>query len=123
MHQQGGVTEMLHDVGVADPWRWLGDGDDPRVSAWEALGERPNRPIPPRMETGAGHGAGKSTARQVEEAVDQWSFLRWQLGMLECVSGQIVRGSKTRDETPSFPAIVNASASEPKRRCVPSWSN
>jgi prolyl oligopeptidase len=47
----------------------------------EAVGERPDRPILLRMETGAGHGAGKSTARKVEEAVDQWSFLRWQLGM------------------------------------------
>jgi prolyl oligopeptidase len=49
----------------------------------EALGERPDRPILLRMETGAGHGAGKSTARKVAEAVDQWSFLRWQLGMQE----------------------------------------
>ncbi len=46
-----------------------------------AVGELPDRPILLRMETGAGHGAGKSTARKVEEAVDQWSFLRWQLGM------------------------------------------
>ncbi len=47
----------------------------------DVVGERPDRPILLRTEVGAGHGAGKSTARRVDEAVDQWSFLRWQLGM------------------------------------------
>jgi prolyl oligopeptidase len=48
----------------------------------DVVGERPDRPILLRTEVGAGHGAGKSTARRVDEAVDQWSFLRWQLGMV-----------------------------------------
>jgi prolyl oligopeptidase len=32
-------------------------------------------PVLIRIETRAGHGAGKPTAKQIEEAVDQWAFL------------------------------------------------
>ena len=28
-----------------------------------------------RIETQAGHGAGKPTAKQIEEVADQWAFL------------------------------------------------
>ena len=34
-----------------------------------------------RLETKAGHGAGKPRAKVVEELTDTWSFLFWQLGM------------------------------------------
>jgi prolyl oligopeptidase len=38
-------------------------------------------PILLRLETKAGHGAGKPRAKLVDEATDSWSFVFWQLGM------------------------------------------
>ena len=40
-------------------------------------------PIPTliRIETKAGHGAGKPTSKQIEEASDIWSFVMYNLGM------------------------------------------
>jgi prolyl oligopeptidase len=38
-------------------------------------------PILLRLETKAGHGAGKPRAKVLDEQVDTWSFLFWQLGM------------------------------------------
>jgi prolyl oligopeptidase len=38
-------------------------------------------PVLIRIETKAGHGAGKPTAKQIEEAVDRWAFLVKELGM------------------------------------------
>ncbi|HEY9342220.1 MAG TPA: prolyl oligopeptidase family serine peptidase [Hanamia sp.] len=34
-----------------------------------------------RIETKAGHGAGKPTSKQIEEAADMWSFVMYNLGM------------------------------------------
>ena len=34
-----------------------------------------------RIETDAGHGAGKPTAKIIEEAADQWAFLVKHLGL------------------------------------------
>jgi prolyl oligopeptidase len=34
-----------------------------------------------RVETRAGHGAGKPTAKQIEEAADRWAFLARELGV------------------------------------------
>jgi prolyl oligopeptidase len=38
-------------------------------------------PVLLRVETKAGHGAGKPLVKQVAEATDVWSFLFWQLGV------------------------------------------
>jgi prolyl oligopeptidase len=38
-------------------------------------------PVLVRIETKAGHGAGKPVAKQIEEATDMWSFVFWQLGV------------------------------------------
>jgi prolyl oligopeptidase len=38
-------------------------------------------PILLRIETKAGHGAGKPVTKQIEEATDVWAFLFWQLGV------------------------------------------
>jgi prolyl oligopeptidase len=38
-------------------------------------------PVLIRIETKAGHGAGKPTAKRIEEAADQWAFLVENLGM------------------------------------------
>jgi prolyl oligopeptidase len=39
------------------------------------------RPVLLRLETKAGHGAGKPRAKVLEELTDVWSFLFWQLDM------------------------------------------
>jgi prolyl oligopeptidase len=41
------------------------------------------RPILLRIETKAGHGAGKPVTKQIEEYTDVYSFLFWQLGVKE----------------------------------------
>lgn len=38
-------------------------------------------PVLIRIETNAGHGAGKPTSKQIEEAADLWSFVMYNLGM------------------------------------------
>ena len=38
-------------------------------------------PVLVRIETRAGHGAGKPTAKQIEEATDVYSFIMYNLGM------------------------------------------
>jgi prolyl oligopeptidase len=38
-------------------------------------------PVFLRIETKAGHGAGKPVTKQIEEATDVWAFLFWQLGV------------------------------------------
>ena len=39
-----------------------------------------SRPILLRLESKAGHGAGKPLSKQLDEQTDVWSFLFWQLG-------------------------------------------
>jgi prolyl oligopeptidase len=34
-----------------------------------------------RIESKAGHGAGKPTTKIIEEATDLWSFVLWNLGV------------------------------------------
>jgi prolyl oligopeptidase len=46
-----------------------------------ANGQSRDRPILLRIESKAGHGAGKPLAKQIEEGVDVYSFLFWQLGV------------------------------------------
>ncbi len=43
--------------------------------------QKGNNPVLVRIETKAGHGAGKPTAKQIDEAADLWSFLFYNLGM------------------------------------------
>jgi len=44
-------------------------------------GTSPTRPILLRIESKAGHGAGKPVAKQIEEFTDVYSFLFWQVGV------------------------------------------
>jgi prolyl oligopeptidase len=46
-------------------------------------GASKTRPILLRIETKAGHGAGKPVTKQIEEFTDVYSFLFWQLGVRE----------------------------------------
>ncbi len=40
-----------------------------------------DKPILIRIETRAGHGAGKPTSKRIEEAADKWAFLVKVLGV------------------------------------------
>ena len=40
-----------------------------------------NNPVLIRIETKAGHGAGKPTSKRIDEAADIWSFTFYNLGM------------------------------------------
>lgn len=42
---------------------------------------RGDNPVLIRIETKAGHGAGKPTSKQIEEAADIWSFVMYNMGM------------------------------------------
>ena len=42
---------------------------------------RGSSPVLIRIESKAGHGAGKPTGKQIEEAADIWSFVMQQFGM------------------------------------------
>ena len=44
-------------------------------------GQRIDRPVLLRVDSKAGHGVGKPIAKLVDDAVDVWSFLFWQLGV------------------------------------------
>jgi prolyl oligopeptidase len=46
-------------------------------------GQSKSRPILLRIESKAGHGAGKPVTKQIEEFTDVYSFLFWQLGVRE----------------------------------------
>ena len=51
------------------------------MQAEAANGRSPERPILLRVDTKAGHGAGKPIAKQIDDWTDIYSFLFWQLGM------------------------------------------
>jgi prolyl oligopeptidase len=51
------------------------------MQAEAANGRSRERPILLRIDSKAGHGAGKPIAKQVEDMTDIYSFLFWQLGM------------------------------------------
>ncbi|HET8647711.1 MAG TPA: prolyl oligopeptidase family serine peptidase, partial [Vicinamibacteria bacterium] len=48
-------------------------------------------PILIRVETKAGHGAGKPVSKQIDEAADIYTFLMWQLGMFD--EAPVARGT------------------------------
>jgi prolyl oligopeptidase len=51
------------------------------MQAEAANGQSHERPILLRIDTKAGHGAGKPITKQIEDLTDVYSFLFWQLGM------------------------------------------
>ena len=51
------------------------------MQAEAANGRSPDRPILLRVDTKAGHGAGKPIAKEIEDWTDIYSFVFWQLGM------------------------------------------
>ncbi len=82
----------LHNIkaGVAYPPTLVttGDHDDRVVPAHShkfiaalQAAQKGRAPVLTRIETKAGHGAGKPTAKIIEERADQWAFLTATLGM------------------------------------------
>ena len=84
----------LHNIqpGVAYPATLIttADHDDRVVPAHsfkyaatlqEANKNKGNNPILIRIESNAGHGAGKPLSKSIDEATDMWSFVFYQLGM------------------------------------------
>ena len=53
------------------------------MQAEAANGSSRTRPILLRIESKAGHGAGKPVTKQIEEYTDMYSFLFWQVGVKE----------------------------------------
>jgi prolyl oligopeptidase len=51
-----------------------------KMQAEAQNGQSKTRPILLRIESKAGHGAGKPVAKQIEESTDLYSFLFWQVG-------------------------------------------
>jgi prolyl oligopeptidase len=51
------------------------------MQAEAANGSSRSRPILLRIESKAGHGAGKPVTKLIEEGTDVWAFLFWQLGV------------------------------------------
>jgi prolyl oligopeptidase len=49
-----------------------------------------DKPIPIRVETKAGHGAGKPVSKQIDEQADIYTFLFWQLGVPLVTTGAAV---------------------------------
>lgn len=82
------TTDVYHGIEVSDPYRWLEDTDDRVVPAHakkfvatlqaEAAGKSP---ILLRVETKAGHGRGKPTAKIIDELADIYAFLFKTLDM------------------------------------------
>jgi prolyl oligopeptidase PreP (S9A serine peptidase family) len=87
------VTDTYFGTEVADPYRWLEDDNSPETAEWVKaqnevtfayLNQEFNTgdlPVLIRIETKAGHGAGKPTAKIIEEHTDIWSFTMYHLGM------------------------------------------
>ncbi len=46
----------------------------------QATQQKGGNPVLIRIESKAGHGAGKPTSKQIEEMTDMWSFVLWNLG-------------------------------------------
>ena len=56
-------------------------------------------PVLIRIETKAGHGAGKPTGKQIEEAADRWAFLTRELHMTPALPGTSGPGAASMPDT------------------------
>lgn len=100
--RRDGVVDVVHGVQVADPYRWLEDGDDPEVVAWVAAqNERTRQALDARPERAVWHerlvallGAGTSTGCRI--------------------AGDRVFALERRDGRPQF-ALVVRSLADPRQ--------
>jgi prolyl oligopeptidase len=77
-----------------------------RLQAAQAAAPRCANPILLRVETRAGHGAGKPTWMQIADYADQWAFLAQQLEM-----GEVLPGVAPLAPAPAAGAPASATAS------------
>jgi prolyl oligopeptidase len=50
------------------------------AAALQANQKEDGNPVLIRIDSKAGHGAGKPTSKLIEDACDLWSFVMWNLG-------------------------------------------
>ncbi|MFY9254542.1 MAG: prolyl oligopeptidase family serine peptidase [Fuerstiella sp.] len=78
---QGGVQYPATLVTTADTDDRVVPGHSFKFAAQLQASQSGTAPTLIRIETRAGHGSGKPTAKIIEEAADQWAFLAKNLGM------------------------------------------
>ncbi|MCA9038551.1 MAG: S9 family peptidase, partial [Planctomycetaceae bacterium] len=78
---KGGVQYPATLVTTADTDDRVVPGHSFKFAAKLQASQSGRSPVLIRIETRAGHGAGKPTAKIIEEAADQWAFLVKTLGM------------------------------------------
>ncbi len=76
-----GVKYPATLVTTADTDDRVVPGHSFKFTAMLQYGQAGPAPVLARIETRAGHGAGKPTSKQIEEVADQWAFLVKNLGM------------------------------------------
>lgn len=62
-----------------------------------------SKPVLIRIESKAGHGAGKPTALVIDEQADKWAFVFWNMGIN--LAQQMLKGSKKPQQTEPFKTI------------------
>jgi prolyl oligopeptidase len=77
-----GVSYPATLITTADTDDRVDPGHSKKLAARLQEAQAGDEPILIRVETKAGHGAGKPTAKILDEAADIYTFLFWQLGMV-----------------------------------------
>jgi prolyl oligopeptidase len=78
-----GVAYPATLVTTADTDDRVAPGHGKKLAARLQAAQTGDEPILLRVETKAGHGAGKPTSKILDEQADIWTFVFWQLGMIE----------------------------------------
>ncbi len=74
---------------------------------------RGDNPVLIRIDTDAGHGAGKPTNKQIQEAADTWSFVMQNLGM-RFLDGKEASAAPTTEELPALKNSKQQPGKKPK---------
>jgi prolyl oligopeptidase len=77
-----GVAYPATLVTTADTDDRVAPGHGKKLAARLQAAQAGDDPILLRVETKAGHGAGKPTTKILDEQADIWTFVFWQLGMI-----------------------------------------
>jgi prolyl oligopeptidase len=78
-----GVSYPATLVTTADTDDRVAPGHGKKLAARLQAAQAGEEPILLRVETKAGHGAGKPTSKIIDEQADIWTFVFWRLGMIE----------------------------------------
>jgi prolyl oligopeptidase len=77
-----GVAYPATIITTADTDDRVDPGHSKKLAARLQAAQGDEEPILLRVETKAGHGAGKPTTKILDEQADIWTFVFWQLGMI-----------------------------------------